>query len=197
MDGEDQTAASTLAKNRFDQEVKLYELYRDYIKHEDNLRGQRTGWLLTIQGFLFAALGVSLTVKTNHPEYPVEMVQFIFAIVGIFVSLNSMVRQDIQEKVFRRVEESLEKMKCELRKSQRVKTQPDETVTMDVPQSGYWINQLPELRYAGTNLQKSVMRMLPFYWIFITAWLAVLLFLLWSWYHPFKVFVFEVNTRTV
>jgi hypothetical protein len=36
----------------------LYEIYRDYMKHEDDLLNHRTTWLLVIQGFLFATLGV-------------------------------------------------------------------------------------------------------------------------------------------
>ena len=36
----------------------VYQIYRDYMKHEDDLLNQRTTWLLVIQGFLFATLGV-------------------------------------------------------------------------------------------------------------------------------------------
>jgi hypothetical protein len=35
-----------------------YEIFRDYIKHEDDLINQRSTWHLLIQGFLFATLGV-------------------------------------------------------------------------------------------------------------------------------------------
>jgi hypothetical protein len=69
-DGKDQTATRALAKDHLDREAKLCELYRDYIKHEDSLRGQRTGWLLTIQGFLFAALVVRCRRKIPSGQEP-------------------------------------------------------------------------------------------------------------------------------
>jgi hypothetical protein len=37
--------------------VRRYELYREYLKHEDNLINYRLTWNITIQGFLFAACG--------------------------------------------------------------------------------------------------------------------------------------------
>jgi hypothetical protein len=42
----------------FDHLTELYKVYRDYMKHEDDLLNQRTTWLLVIQGFLFATLAV-------------------------------------------------------------------------------------------------------------------------------------------
>ena len=36
----------------------LYDLYRDYMKHEDDLINQRSSWHLLLQGFLFATFGV-------------------------------------------------------------------------------------------------------------------------------------------
>jgi len=36
----------------------LYNVYRDYMKHEDDLLNQRSTWHLLIQGFLFTTLGV-------------------------------------------------------------------------------------------------------------------------------------------
>lgn len=38
---------------------ELFSLYRDYLKHEDNLINQRTTWLITIQSFLIATFGFS------------------------------------------------------------------------------------------------------------------------------------------
>ena len=37
-----------------------YEIYRDYLKHEDDLIHYRLTWGLTFHGFLFASLGLSL-----------------------------------------------------------------------------------------------------------------------------------------
>lgn len=36
---------------------KLYQIYRDYLIHEDDLMNQRSTWHLLIQGFLFATFG--------------------------------------------------------------------------------------------------------------------------------------------
>lgn len=40
--------------------LKHYELYRDYIKHEDSLINNRLLWNLNLQGFLFGAYSFSL-----------------------------------------------------------------------------------------------------------------------------------------
>src|SRR5580658_9768416 len=37
-----------------------YKLFRDYIEHEDSLINQRLLWNINIQGFLFAAYGLSV-----------------------------------------------------------------------------------------------------------------------------------------
>jgi hypothetical protein len=38
--------------------LSLYNVYRDYMKHEDDLINQRASWHLLLQGFLFATFGV-------------------------------------------------------------------------------------------------------------------------------------------
>lgn len=38
---------------------ELYVLYRDYIKHEDELINARSGWMINIQSFLIATFGFS------------------------------------------------------------------------------------------------------------------------------------------
>lgn len=42
---------------------EIFSLYRDYLKHEDNLINQRTTWLITIQSFLIATFGFSYQKK--------------------------------------------------------------------------------------------------------------------------------------
>jgi hypothetical protein len=37
--------------------IKTYEIFRDYIKHEDNLVNFRTTWNITVQSFLIATFG--------------------------------------------------------------------------------------------------------------------------------------------
>lgn len=44
---------------------RLYALYRDYLKHEDDLINNRLNWNLTIQGFLFAAYSFTLQTASN------------------------------------------------------------------------------------------------------------------------------------
>ena len=39
--------------------VQLHQLYRDYIKHEDDLINQRTTWFIQLHSFLIAAYGVA------------------------------------------------------------------------------------------------------------------------------------------
>lgn len=39
---------------------KLFSIYRDYLKHEDDLINNRLNWNFTIQGFLFAAYSFAL-----------------------------------------------------------------------------------------------------------------------------------------
>jgi hypothetical protein len=51
-------------------------MYRDYIKSEDLLRSSRTAAFLTIQGLLFAALGVTLGMRTGQNEFVLDRVTF-------------------------------------------------------------------------------------------------------------------------
>jgi hypothetical protein len=39
---------------------KLFEVYRDYVKHEDNLKNFRSTWNITIQSFLVATYGFTI-----------------------------------------------------------------------------------------------------------------------------------------
>lgn len=55
----DETSPINIGKN-IDDGIKIYELFRDYIKHEDDLINQRLTWLLTIHGFLYATCGFTL-----------------------------------------------------------------------------------------------------------------------------------------
>jgi hypothetical protein len=54
---------------------------RSMIQHEDQLRNQRLGWLLTLNGFLFAGLGFAWS-KANG------WLVAVFAIVGVAVSIS-------------------------------------------------------------------------------------------------------------
>jgi hypothetical protein len=157
------------ARSNFEREVKIYEVYRDYIKHEDTLRGQRTGSLLTIQGFLFAAWGVSLTVQAEHSNYAVQPFQVLIAIAGILVSTNHWLRYSAQNKAYKNLEDGFARLKSSL---ERTKI-PQQSSSRD-QSNEYWITRLPELRYAGAPTSKWLQRV-AYHNIFIVVWFALLL----------------------
>jgi hypothetical protein len=43
--------------------LEIYETFRSYIRHEDNLTNNRITWMLTIHGFLYASYGFTLQKK--------------------------------------------------------------------------------------------------------------------------------------
>ena len=90
------TYAQQLALKAFESDEKekigmidLYNIYREYIKHENTLINNRISWLTTIQGFLFAAFG--LIIKNGHePIISGEKVSCflrVIAFVGAAVSV--------------------------------------------------------------------------------------------------------------
>ncbi len=71
----------------------LYDVYRDYMKHEDDLINQRSTWHLLIQGFLFATMGVigEWQVAKNVPDilhFERENLVYVLATVGIAISVT-------------------------------------------------------------------------------------------------------------
>ncbi|HTT82215.1 MAG TPA: hypothetical protein VMF67_01910 [Rhizomicrobium sp.] len=44
-------------------DLPIYKLFRDYVKHEDSLINNRLSWLLTIHGFLYATYGFTIQKK--------------------------------------------------------------------------------------------------------------------------------------
>ena len=62
---------------------KKAEIIRAIIRDENQLVNQRITWLLTIQGFLFTALSLSL----KNPS--AENIVWIFILIGISVSLSA------------------------------------------------------------------------------------------------------------
>jgi hypothetical protein len=76
--------------------VELYGVYREYVKHEDELINRRQSWNLTLQGFLFAAYGVILQVATNPKSDPSVIVHFkqlvyVFPALGALVGIQVLV----------------------------------------------------------------------------------------------------------
>jgi hypothetical protein len=59
----------------------LRQVIRTMIQHEDTLRDQRLGWFLTLNGFLFAALGFAWN---SSPA-----LAYILGVLGVFIALSS------------------------------------------------------------------------------------------------------------
>jgi hypothetical protein len=49
-------------------DLKVYETFRKYVKHEDNLVNQRMSWMLMIHGFLYAAYALTVQKKLEIGE---------------------------------------------------------------------------------------------------------------------------------
>jgi hypothetical protein len=62
---------------------------RSMVQHEDQLRNQRLGWLLALNGFLFAALAFSWELNENELVYILGAVGFLTAVsswVGLYTN---------------------------------------------------------------------------------------------------------------
>lgn len=77
-------------------QIKIYEQFRDYIKHEDNSINYRTNWNITVQSFLIATLGFSLQKKLEVREKIIALpldkflvwdAIFEFNVILIFISM--------------------------------------------------------------------------------------------------------------
>jgi hypothetical protein len=70
------------------------EVWRDirlYIQHEDGLINIRTTWFLTINGFLYAALAITVAAEVQNGLSPVStaFAQLVIAVVGVTVSITT------------------------------------------------------------------------------------------------------------
>jgi hypothetical protein len=82
---------STTPPNDFDQLIRHYEIYRDYMKHEDDLLNHRATWHLVMQGLLFTAIGVLLQWKyEGHVIDELHLLResliFIIPVLGILIA---------------------------------------------------------------------------------------------------------------
>jgi hypothetical protein len=64
-----------------ERKIQLYNIYRDYVKHEDNLINNRMTWLLSIHGFLYATYGLTLQKKFEISQKIVESTSHVSAFV--------------------------------------------------------------------------------------------------------------------
>ncbi len=85
--------------------LKLYDLFRGYLEHEDNLINSRLTWSLTVHGFLFASYGIllgkiadefsGLVTPGAHPHLGEHIIAALFAlqalvaILGVLVGFSS------------------------------------------------------------------------------------------------------------
>jgi hypothetical protein len=71
--------------------VAHYQIFRDYLKHEDELINHRSTWHHTIQGLLFTALGVTLSRLDPASPRQVVAVQkaliVLLPVLGMSISL--------------------------------------------------------------------------------------------------------------
>jgi len=67
--------------SNFENVVKIFNLYRDYVKHEDELINRRMSWNLTLQGFLFAAYGVTVQVLSKATEHMIIAVLVLLYVI--------------------------------------------------------------------------------------------------------------------
>jgi hypothetical protein len=85
--------------------LKLYDIFRRYLEHEDNLINSRLTWSLTIHGFLFASYGILLgkiadefsglpkpgahALLGEHIIAALFALQALVAILGVLVGFSS------------------------------------------------------------------------------------------------------------
>jgi hypothetical protein len=97
-------------------DTEIYQIFREYLQHEDGLANNRLSWMLTIHGFLYASYAFTIQTKIQvaqrissdlltHPgadsagdagSYPVpfliasiwqvDSVIFLICVVGFFIS---------------------------------------------------------------------------------------------------------------
>jgi hypothetical protein len=78
-----------------------HQVVRAMIQHEDDLREQRLGWLLTLNGFLFAALGLT----SDQPG--LRVIPVIVAVVGFVVASSGALSMKVSDVAIRRLAESV------------------------------------------------------------------------------------------
>jgi protein-S-isoprenylcysteine O-methyltransferase Ste14 len=70
----------------------LYQRLRSQVEHENNLYNQRVVWLITMQAFLFATVGLLFNSRVAHPQsmsWERDGFTGLICFSGIFVSLTA------------------------------------------------------------------------------------------------------------
>src|ERR1700722_4089454 len=90
-------------------DTATYQIFREYLQHEDGLANNRLSWMLSIHGFMYASYAFTIQTKlqvaqrmdsdslTNSPGvdsafltasiWQVDSVIFLICFVGFFISL--------------------------------------------------------------------------------------------------------------
>jgi hypothetical protein len=102
--------------------LKIYDMFRDYVKHEDTLVNVRLTWVLAIQGFLFAAYGVTFSKKLDilqkiadlgyfrvtkdltHAITEIQAILAVIAFVGALISFFGWISINAAHEAVRNIE---------------------------------------------------------------------------------------------
>jgi hypothetical protein len=97
-------------KQSDDAVVRRYELYREYLKHEDNLINYRLTWNITIQGFLFAACGFFFKpadgpAPSGGAASAIPTYVLVIPVTGFFISAAAILGIVAAQRAIRRLED--------------------------------------------------------------------------------------------
>ena len=160
------------SKEYFDREVKLYELYRDYIKAEDLLRNSRTTTFLTIQGLLFTALGVTVGIGTKLLDQITlaDILQLIILAAGLASSFHMRFRDSVMRTTVSDIRKRISKIK----KSRDTISDPN--LIKLVQDNAFWLNHFPKWHYASEKMRGGKwLNRLSYHNIFMAAWTVTLI----------------------
>jgi hypothetical protein len=161
------SSTTITSKEYFDREVKIYEIYRDYIKAEDSLRTSRTTAFLTIQTILLAGLGVILGTEQSV-RVAAERVTFansygvIIILVGIITCFHMLFR-DVS------MRRTMGMLDAKIKEFEECRNVPIELGTL-AKENAFWLRHLPR---AHVTSGKPV-RYTAFHNIFLCLWIVTL-----------------------
>lgn len=135
------------------------DIFRSLIRHEDELRSQRLGWMLTASGFLFAAIAFAWA-NANSLALVV-----VIAAVGISISISTLVGLHASTTAIRLLRDRAEAHEVALRNS-------GSADTTDAPVVGITPD---ELRTTGRLTNATVFRLFEvlYPWRFIPVMLTL------------------------
>lgn len=141
-------------------------VYRSLIQHEDTLRNQRLGWMLTATGFLFTALAFAWDSADSLP------LVYVIAVVGLLVSVSTLVGLHTNQLAIADLRDRFAQHAAELQASGAV---PDGAEPPVVGMSDLRLRQHGLLRHDGIRWLFRALypwRFIPA--VIALAWLAVM-----------------------